>query len=460
MSRPVTQPAVGGPVRVAILGAGGRGHDAYGEWILHHPDVATIAAVADISAHRRDALADRAELPHAARFDSWSALLDRAVELDLGAVIVALPDTEHVEPALRAAGLGLPTLLEKPVAVSIDALRTLTDASTGLEGLITVGHVLRYTPFWRTVAEIVSSGAIGALTTINLEENIGFWHFAHSYVRGNWRRSDLSSPVVLAKTGHDLDLIRWLAGEPPERISSLGSLSYFREANAPAGSPAYCLDGCPVQDECPFYAPRYYAEALAARHGWPVALLGHDTSLEGRLTALRDGPYGRCVFHSDNDVPDHQQTVLGFPSGLTATLSMSALTGENTRTVHLTGTRGELRGHLSSGRLEVDLFSPHGALGPLPFAAVTRSSTRSPMGHGAVELQVQASEDAEGDHRGHDGGDAGLMSAFLANITAAAAGEVLGTGLSSALDSHWMAFAAEESRLSGRTVQWPTNPGG
>ncbi len=444
----------GRPVRIAILGAGGRGHDAYGEWILEHPERATIAAVADISAHRRDALGDRAALPAQARFDSWKALLDRADQLELDAVIVALPDTEHVEPALRATELGLPTLLEKPVAVSIEALRRLTEAADGPGRLITVGHVLRHTPFWRTVADLVASGAIGALTSINLEENIGFWHFAHSYVRGNWRRSDLASPVVLSKTCHDLDLIRWLAGEAPDRISSMGHLSLFRAENAPAGAPKYCLDGCPVKDECAFYAPRYYVEALADRSGWPVAMLGPDLSPEGRLDALHDGPYGRCVFHNDNDVPDHQQTVLSFPSGLTATLSMSALTGENTRTVHLTGSRGEVHGHLSSGRLEVDLFGPQATLAPLSSAVVTGSATRWPLGHRVVELQVQTTERAEGDHRGHNGGDAGLMVAFLGEITAASPGAAQGTGLASALDSHWMAFAAEESRLQGRTVEW------
>lgn len=442
------------PVRIAVLGAGGRGHDAYGEWILDHPEAATIAAVADISPHRRDALADRAGLKGGARFDSWSALLDRSGELGLDAVIVALPDTQHVEPALRAAGLGLPTLLEKPVAVSTEALQRLTEASAGLEGLITVAHVLRYTPFWRTIADILANGAIGTLTTINLEENIGFWHFAHSYVRGNWRRTDLSSPVVLAKTCHDLDLIRWLAGEAPERVSSLGSLTYFRELNAPAGAPAYCLEGCPAQDVCAFYAPRYYVEALADRQGWPVALLGEDMTPEGRLTALRDSPYGRCVFRSDNDVPDHQQTLLSFPSGLTATLSMSALTGENTRTVHLTGTEGEVSGHLASGAIEVDLFSPHGALGPLPQAEVGKSSTRWPLGHRHLEVQARAVEKLDGDHRGHVGGDAGLMAAFVAAVAAPTPADAVGTALLSALDSHWMAFAAEESRLSGRTVEW------
>lgn len=443
-------------LQLAVLGAGMRGREAYGGWVLRHPERARIVAVADRQPARRDGLADAAGVPLGDRFADWRPLLAAAPRLGLDAVVVALPDTDHVDPALAAAEQGLAVLLEKPVAPTATELERLSAGARERDGRIAVGHVLRFTPFWRTVHRIVAGGAIGQLATIRLEENIGFWHFAHSYVRGNWRRIDEASPMVLSKTCHDLDLIRWLAGGAPEAVSSVGSLTYFRPEHAPAGAPQRCLDGCPAAERCPFYAPRFYAEALAGTHSWPVSVLGPDTSPAGRMAALRIGPYGRCVFRSDNDVVDHQQTLLSFPDGVTATLSTSAFTGQNTRTVRITGTAGELAGHLQSGELTVDLFAPGAELPELPLARHRRERTAGPLGHRVVELAAAPEHGgSDPDDRGHSGGDAGLMDAFVTAVAGGSLGADHGSSLESALDSHRMAFAAEESRRTSRTVLLP-----
>ncbi|MQM25763.1 gfo/Idh/MocA family oxidoreductase [Glycomyces sp. NEAU-7082] len=441
-------------IRLGILGAGARGSDTYGRWAIGHPDRAAVAAVADPVAHRRDALAAAAGVPEAHRYGDWRALAADADAIGLDAFVIALPDRLHVQAALAAAGTGLPILLEKPAATTEDDLEALAAAARRLHARIWIGHVMRYQPFWRTIRRLVDAGTIGRLATIRVEENIGFWHYAHSYVRGNWRNLASSSPMVLAKTCHDLDIIRWFAGEAPATVASSGSLSYFRPENAPAGAPSHCLDGCPAADSCPFYAPRYYVEALAGRDGWPVALLGDDPSPEGRMEALRRGPYGRCVFHSDNDVVDHQQTVAAFPGGLTAVLSTSAFTGQNTRTVRLTGTAGEIAGNLRTGGLEIDLFSPAAELPELPEARPGKTFTREPMGHRVFEVYAGPVTTAgEPDHRGHSGGDEALIDAF---VTALEQGRTEGAepDLEASLDSHRMAFAAERSRLEGRTVHW------
>ncbi|SDE46648.1 Gfo/Idh/MocA family protein [Glycomyces harbinensis] len=441
-------------IRLGILGAGARGSDTYGRWAIERPDRAAVAAVADPMAHRGDRLADAAGVPADRRYPDWRDLVADADAIGLDAFVIALPDRLHLDAALAAVGTGLPILLEKPAATTPEALEALAAAARETKARIWVSHVMRYQPFWRTIRSIVDSGVIGRLVTIRAEENIGFWHYAHSYVRGNWRNLASSSPMVLAKTCHDLDVIRWFAGEAPASVASAGSLRYFRPEHAPEGAPDHCLDGCPAADSCPFYAPRYYVEALADTDGWPVALLGDDLTPEGRTEALRHGPYGRCVFHSDNDVVDHQQTVVAFPGGLTATLSTSAFTGQNTRTVRLTGTAGEIAGNLRTGVLEVDLFSPTAVLPVPPEAQVRRRFERPPMGHQVVELYsgpVDAS--GEPDHRGHSGGDEALVDAF---ITALSSPDEHGasTSLEASLDSHRMAFAAERSRLEGRTIDW------
>lgn len=440
------------PLRVAILGTGNRG-EVYGGWVIRNPSLARLVAVADLRPERRDHLAEAAGVPAEHRYGAWADLLSNAAKLDLDAVVVALPDREHVPPALAAARLGAAVLLEKPAASTLDDLTLLADGARSLDARIFVGHVLRYTPFWQTVHQLVTSGAIGRLVTIRHEENIGYWHFAHSYVRGNWRRADTSSPMVLAKTCHDLDIIRWLADAPPLTVSSAGSLTLFQASNAPAGAPERCTDGCPAADDCAFHAPRFYVDALAGVEGWPTSVLTLDPSPEGRLEALRTGPYGRCVYRSDNDVVDHQQTVMEFADGLTATLSTSGLTAENTRTVRITGTAGEVSGHMESGELEIDLFSPTASLPDLPFATDVRTHTRAPALNRTVTLRAVV---PAGGHPGHGGGDDGLISAFVAAVSGAQDGTEAGVTLDSALDSHRMAFAAERSRLTHQTVALQT----
>ncbi|MFD6446610.1 Gfo/Idh/MocA family protein [Promicromonospora sp. NPDC060204] len=446
-------------LRLAVLGAGGRGADAYGRWVRAHPDRARIVGVADPAPARLDALAGTT----AARYADWRDLVADLGHLRPDAVLIALPDALHVPAATAVAQAGLPMLLEKPAAPTLTGLTDLAQVVRRTDARIAVGHVLRFAPFWRTVRAVVASGTLGDLATIEVRENIGFWHFAHSFVRGNWRNAAGSSPMVLAKTCHDLDLIRWLAGEAPQAVSSEGSLLHFRPENAPAGAPERCTDGCPAAASCPFYAPRYYVDALRDVTSHPVAMLGDDLSPAGRIAALRRGPYGRCVYRCDNDVADHQQTLLRFASGLTATLTAGAFTAENTRHLAITGTRGQLHGHMGSGEIRVDLFSPSAGLPEALLseagAEVVSSGTVSsggagPLGHPAWTLVARADTVAAA-HRGHAGGDDGLMDAFCRAV----ADGTVGTGelsFATALDSHLMAFAAEESRTGAGVVDFPT----
>ncbi|MEV5070684.1 Gfo/Idh/MocA family oxidoreductase [Microbacterium sp. LMI12-1-1.1] len=437
--------------RIVVIGAGGRGRDAYGRWIVEHPERAHLIAVSDVSAPRREALA--AEAGGAAQYGDWRDVVADLHALRADGVVIAVPDALHVDVAIAVADAGVPFLLEKPAAPSLPELERLARHAAAASSRLAVGHVLRFTPFWRTVKRIVDSGAIGRPMTLEVRENIGFWHFAHSYVRGNWRSAEHAGAMVLTKTSHDLDLIRWIAGAPPESVYSIGELSWFREENAPPGAPRFCLDGCPVADSCPFFAPRYYVDALAEVSGHPVHLLGADTSPSGRLAALRTGDYGRCVYRSDNDVADHQQTTMMFPGGLTATLTASAFTAENTRNVAITGSAGQLTGHMESGEVVVDLFSPTATLPDDLPPAVHELQLKPPMGHERHTLRVVMPNADLGDHAGHAGGDAGLMAEFVDALGAGTVGEGE-LSFATALDSHLMAFAAEESRLTGRPIDF------
>jgi predicted dehydrogenase len=412
------------PVSLAVLGAGVRGAEVYGRFALEHPGEARVVAVAEPDPARRERFATDHELSRERAFADWADMLATGRLAD--ALVVATPDRMHAAPTLAGLALGYDILIEKPIAPTEAELERLAAAAAAGRGSITVAHVLRYAPFFARIRALLDDVRIGRLVGISHHENIGYWHFAHSYVRGNWRRQDLASPMLLAKACHDLDLLRWFAGAPCRSVSSVGGLSHFRTENAPAGAPARCTDGCPVADECPFFAPRFYVEQLPDITGWPVSAITADPSPEGRMRALREGPYGRCVYRSDNDVADHQSVLLEFANGVTATLTVSAFTSDNTRTVKLMGTRGEIRGRLDTGEIELRTFQPRG-----------------------VE-QVGVGELA-----GHSGGDAALISAFCAGVRRRRDGAAAEPGLTSleeSLESHRMAFAAERSRQAGTVV--------
>lgn len=452
------------PVTVAIVGAGERGFNAYGRWCLEHPEEARVVAIAEPEPARRRRMAAEHAIDKRHVFRGWRQLAAAGRQAE--ALIVATPDREHVGPALAALEAGYHILLEKPIAPTLDEVRTVGTTAARLAGSITVAHVLRYTPFFSALRRILDSGWIGDLITIHHAENVGYWHFAHSFVRGTWRNERLASPMLLAKACHDLDLLRWLAGDRCTAVASFGGLHHFRPERAPAGSTARCTDGCPAAPDCPFDAVRFYVERLAGETGWPVSAITDDPSREGRLAALQTGPYGRCVYRCDNDVADHQVVALEFANGVRATLAVNGLTADNTRTIKLVGSRGEVRGRLDTGEIEVRRFLP-AAGGPHPSGGAWN---RDAIGRAAlpgdqrevisVAPPPATLTDLDGlvARNGHGGGDDGLMRDFIARVRSLRQGDPgvvqeSRTALAVSLESHLMAFAAETARHTRTVVE-------
>jgi predicted dehydrogenase len=278
---------------------------------------------------------------------------------------------------------------------------------------------------------------------------------AHSYVRGNWGDSAASSPMILAKCCHDLDLIQWFAGSKALRVSSFGNLSRFRAANAPEGAPARCTDGCPAAATCLYEATATYlrglhmkraisqssgavafaakimlaAPKLAARlpglrryavwKEWPTSTITEDLDPEGIMKALREGPYGRCVYRCDSDQVDHQETIIEFEGGLTAALRMHGHSYQEGRTLRIDGSKATLRGAFGS-RTSLEFFDKAtGKRRKLAF--------KSPP-------------------FGHEEGDLGIMDHFVDVLNGEAADP------EEALQSHLLAFAADKARLERRVV--------
>jgi len=413
---------LGGPVEALLIGGGNRGLHVFGGYAQAHPERLRIVGVAEPIAERRDALARRHHLDADRCFTDWKQALDASRMAD--AVIVATDDMTHTEPAIAALERGYHVLLEKPIAPTLrDCVRVVRAAERSGK-ILQIAHVLRYSAFYRAVADVLESGRIGRVLTLDMKEHVAHWHMAHSYVRGKFRNRQVAAPILLAKCCHDLDLMQWLVRSPVTRVSSFANLAHYRSESAPEGAPARCTDGCPVQESCAHDAVRLYLgpdEKLA--RGWPWSDISADPSREARRRALESGRFGRCVYRCDNDVPDHQVAVFNFSNGVLATFTMQGHATHETRTIRISGTLGELRGVLASGLLEV---------------------TR----HGDVAVERV---DIDGSGIGHFGGDQGLLEHFTDAVSRGAVDEVVTSGRES-LESHLLGFAAERSRLDGCVV--------
>ncbi len=411
------------PVSVVVIGAGNRGRFTFGRYALQNPQRMRVVAIAEPVAERREAMAREHALEPAQCAPDWRELLARGRLAD--AAIVATSDTLHTQPALAAIAQGYHVLLEKPIAPRLADCVRVVEAAEAAGRILQIGHVLRYTGFYAKVAELLQAGALGELVHLDLREHVAAWHMTHSFVRGKFRSRAVAAPILLAKACHDLDLLAWFAGAKATQVASFGGRAHYRAESAPHGAPERCSDGCPVQASCAHDAVKFYAgpEERIARH-WPWTDVSLDPSREARMAALASGPYGRCVYRCDNDVLDHQQLALCFENGVSASFALHGFAAEEKRTLRITGTRGELRGVFQEGVLEL---------------------TR-PGVFGAERILLPANAE------GHYGGDAGLLHHFTEVVAAGDPSRVRASGRS-ALESHWIGFAAERARETSTLVE-------
>jgi predicted dehydrogenase len=414
------------PVSIVVVGAGNRG-TGYARWALRHPDRARVVGVAEPRAVRRAHFAAEHGIPAADTVASWEDLAARPRFAD--AVLICTQDRMHEDPAEAFAAAGYHLLLEKPMAPDEAGCRRIVAAVERAGVMLAVGHVLRYTPYTRMVKEIVDSGQLGDIMSVQHLEPVGFWHQAHSYVRGNWRRADLATTMLMAKSCHDLDWLAYILGRAPHRVSSFGSLTHFTAASRPPGATDRCLT-CPVEPGCAYSASRLYGGLLErGEHGWPLAVLLDDFTPAALEEALSEGPYGRCVYACDNDVVDHQVVALEYPGAVTATFTMTAFSQGADRSTRLFGTKGELSG---DGR-DIRVYD-----------FLTR-------GEREVSLRPAGAMNAAD---GHAGGDGGLMDAFTAAVASGDPDLIL-SGPRESLASHLAVFAAERARRDGTVETLP-----
>ncbi len=407
-----------------LIGAGRRGTDILGGFAERFPDDLRFVAVAEANEARRNAFARAHGIAPEACFASYEELLSRPAFAPL--CFIATNDAMHRDAALAALDAGYHLFLEKPMATAPGDCLRIERKARELGRMVQIAHPLRHTPFYLLVKRILEEKRIGRPISFILHENVGYWHFAHSYVRGNWRREDESGPLLLTKCCHDMDLAIWLAGEPISRVASVGSRKMFIKENAPPGATRRCMDGCPAQSACPFYAPAMY---LTPEPRWPANVPSVDTSLEARRQAIERGPYGNCVFLNDNTVVDHQLVIGQFESGASLHFAVEAGSYDCFRTIRIIGTEGELNGHLEKSEIAV-----------LRFVKGRPTQARPEV------FLVKVSEGDE-----HSGGDEGAIRTLLRRVDNgdfAAAAE----SLHLAVEGHLLAFAGEEARKAGQMI--------
>ncbi len=406
------------PVKCLIVGAGDRGSE-YSKFAVLHPGQVQIVGVAEPRDFYRQRMVETHQIPAANVFEDWQAAADRERFAD--AVIIATQDTLHEEPAIAFAEQGYHILLEKPMAPTPEGCQRIFEAVTAKDIIFAVCHVMRYTNYTRKLKELVDSGLIGDVINIQHLEPVGYWHFAHSFVRGNWRKESESAPILLAKSVHDLDWLQYIMGSRCVQVSSFGSLRHFRTENKPANAASRCLD-CDHEPQCPYSAKKIYPERIEqGLTDWVANVLTPDLSPEGITDALRNGPYGRCVYECDNDVVDHQVVNMNFDGGQTITFTMTAFSEWGDRKTKLFGSLGQLVGD-GSVIEHYDFLTDRTQVYEIPLV------DQSLMGH-------------------HGGGDYNLMDSFVAAVAANDPSLIL-SGAEQSLETHRLVFAAEDARLN------------
>lgn len=415
------------PVTAVIVGAGHRSL-LYASYSLLHPEELRIVGVVDPDEARRRSAAERFGFPTEHAFASVEQLVTRPRIAD--AVINGTMDQLHVPTSLPLLKAGYHLLLEKPIGVHEEEVLSLYETALKYGRSVMICHVLRYAPFYAEIRRQLELGAIGDIVSIQTEENVSYHHMATAFVRGKWNsQASCGSTMLMAKCCHDLDLIAWMKGGiRPVKVSSFGSLMQFREATAPEKAGTRCLSDCPLEADCTYSAGRMYIrQQLWGSYVWDFPGLGQDAPEEKKLHSLRtDNPYGRCVWRCDNDVVDHQVVIVEFADGSTASHSLNGATPKPCRTIHITGTKGEISGTMENG-----------------YFVIRRPDSEERVKEYRIELDVSSDM--------HGGGDLRLVADFVRTLHGEAP-SLSSTSLDKSIFGHQIGFAADRARLTNSVV--------
>ncbi|MCX2472701.1 Gfo/Idh/MocA family oxidoreductase [Pedobacter sp. MC2016-05] len=411
------------PITAITCGAGNRG-TVYGNFAASFPDQIKIIGVAEPIPYRNQRYAKKHKIADENRFNTWEDVFKKPKMAD--AVIISMPDNLHYEPCMQALKMGYDILLEKPIAPTEKECRDILALAKKTGRIVAVCHVLRYAPYFVKMKELIAKGAIGEVISIQHFEPIEHTHMAHSYVRGNWHNSKATTPIILAKSCHDLDIMKWVINKKAQRIVAMGDLKWFKKENAPEGSTARCTDGCAVERECPYSAIKEYVDRNSRTSVLDIPE-GTSDRKAAVMEKLKTTNYGRCVYRMDNDQPDHYVTSIQFSDSVTANFSMEAFTSYHDRRTRIMGSMGDMVGDMTE--LVVHDFK-------------TRKETKF----------IPKADDVDGyKNSGHGGGDWLLVKDFCQAVSQQNPALLTST-IDESIESHIMGFMAESSRKNGKVM--------
>ncbi len=418
-------------ITAIVIGAGMRGM-GYSNTARKMPEDYEIVAVADPVECRREYVREQWGIPADRCFTHYEEILALGKIAD--AAFICTMDRDHFAPTMKAIELGYDIMLEKPIAPTPEECAAITKAANEKGVKVLICHVLRFTPFYGRLKQLIAEGYVGDVQVVEQVEHVGLLHQSHSFVRGNWGNEGRSSSMLLQKSCHDIDIIQWLIDKPCKQVSSFGSLEYFTEKNAPEGAPERCMDGCPAAETCPFHTDKLYLHPQGSFAGWfrNAATKMIRSTDEAVLEALKTTNYGRCVFRCDNDVVDRQVVNMQFEGGVVASFTMAAFNGwGGGRAIRVMGTKGMLRASTS----DKEIYYENAETGETAMIPVD-------VGTGATIVE------------GHGGGDRGIMNVFGKLVTGEYDGVSAAT-ITTSCENHMIVFAAEESRREGKVVSVP-----
>ena len=408
-------------IRIVAIGAGNR-TNKYLEYVRQHPDKVKLVGVVELNDIRRKHVAERFGLEASQCYVDYRDFFKASVQAD--AVMICTPEDMHFEPTMLAIEAGYHVLLEKPIAQTLEECLAIGEAARKKNVLVSVCHVLRYHPYFMKIKGLVDSGELGHIISINHRTSVGVDRTAHGFVRGIWRKEAVTNPMLMSKCCHDIDFLLWLTKTPCRKLTSFGSLRWFKEKNAPEGSADRCID-CRVERTCPFSAIDLYR----VRRDWIANFdVPQGKTIDEVIEdQLRYGLYGRCVYRCDNDVVDHQIVSMEMESEVTVNFSMDIFTLKDNRETHISLTEGEIDGDETI--LRVRKF------------------------RGATEKVYDFSDIAHTPF--HAGADLAIMADFIDAIQTGRRSLV--TSIDRSVESHRICFEAERSRKELRTILFSTN---
>jgi hypothetical protein len=415
LPKPLELATLDKPISAITIGAGNRGN-VYGNFAIAYPHQLSIIGVAEPIVIRNERYSSKHQIKPENRFTTWEDVFKKPKFAD--AVIISTPDNLHYGPCMAALKAGYDILLEKPISPSEKECRDILALAKKTGRIVAVCHVLRYAPYFVKMREWLQNDAVGNIISVQHFEPIEHIHMSHSFVRGNWHNSKATAPIIVAKSCHDLDILRWLINTPARQIQAFGNLNWFTAANAPGGSTERCTDGCGVESKCPYSALKIYYREKKRLY---VFDLPEEKEKQPAfvLEQLKTTNYGRCVYKIDNDQPDHYITNILFENDITASFSMEAFTSYEGRRTRIMGSMGDITGDMEKMTL-------------------TNFIT-------GVKTEWKQTSDS------HGGGDWRLVANWVQAI-AKKDTSLLTSTLDASIESHIMGFMAERSRMENKIM--------